>query len=261
VRIEAQTKGATTTITNAFGLEILAPTIGTNNYSLHPFGNILLENNQFIYQKNAASAVKNLISFSSGNNVQIGDTGGGYTAYYSSGGHYFNTNNGSADSFRWTILGPGNLKPYADATYSIGSQALRVLNARLSGTVSTGAVSWINGVEGGCIAVTNAVVDGALNTKITSASYNFVVADIGASVIVTAGTGWTVGTYPIVSVSANAATLEASPAAVGTTGGSLTVGRGRVLMVQGAAGVADTLRVCAKSSLNAYSWIPMAVIP
>jgi hypothetical protein len=30
--------------------------------------------------------------------------------------------------------------------------------------------------------------------------------------------------------------------------------RGRVVMVQGGAGVADTFRICAKDALNAYAW-------
>lgn len=50
---------------------------------------------------------------------------------------------------------------------------------------------------------------------ITSATHNFVAADVGNVVHVTAGTGWTVGWYQIVSCTGNAATLDR---AVGTDG-------------------------------------------
>jgi len=44
----------------------------------------------------------------------------------------------------------------------------------------------------------------------TSASYNFVAGDVGARVFIGAGTNWRVGWYTIVSVAANAATLNAT---------------------------------------------------
>ncbi len=61
-----------------------------------------------------------------------------------------------------------------------------------------------------------ACADGdAASPEITSATHNFVAADVGNTVHITAGTGWTVGWYEIVSVSANAATMDR---AVGTDG-------------------------------------------
>src|SRR5438105_2455552 len=59
-------------------------------------------------------------------------------------------------------------------------------------------------------------VDATTNTKITSATHNFVAADVGNLIQISAGTGYTTGFYEIVSVASNAATLDRSPAAVGT---------------------------------------------
>lgn len=86
---------------------------------------------------------------------------------------------------------------------------------------------------------TDLVVDGSLNTKVTSATHNFVAADVGCRLQITAGTGWTTGFYTVNSVAANAATLNASPAAVSTTGGSWTevgIDRGNQLAAQVAIG-------------------------
>jgi len=61
-----------------------------------------------------------------------------------------------------------------------------------------------------------ACADGnAASPEITSATHNFVAADVGNIVHITAGTGWTAGWYEIVSVAANAATMDR---AVGTDG-------------------------------------------
>lgn len=71
---------------------------------------------------------------------------------------------------------------------------------------------------------TNLVIDGALNTKVTSATHNFVAADVGNLIQVTAGTNFTVGFYQIVSVASNAATLDRAVGTVGATGGTFAVG-------------------------------------
>lgn len=67
-------------------------------------------------------------------------------------------------------------------------------------------------------------IDAVTNTKVTSASHNFVAADVGNLIRITAGTGYTTGFYQIVSVASNAATLDRSPGAVGITGGTYYVG-------------------------------------
>jgi hypothetical protein len=71
---------------------------------------------------------------------------------------------------------------------------------------------------------TNLAVDAVTNTVVSSATHNFVAADVGNVIQVTAGAGWTVGFYEILSVAANKATLDRSPAAAGTTGGTWAEG-------------------------------------
>lgn len=67
---------------------------------------------------------------------------------------------------------------------------------------------------------TDLVVDAVDNKKVTSATHNFVAADVDRFLTVTGGVGWTFGFYRVDSVASNAATLVSSPAPVGTTGGS-----------------------------------------
>ncbi len=66
---------------------------------------------------------------------------------------------------------------------------------------------------------TDLVVDGSDNTVVTSASYTFVSGDIGSRLNIGLTTGWTPGEYLITGVTAGAATLNMTPAAVSTTGG------------------------------------------
>ncbi len=73
---------------------------------------------------------------------------------------------------------------------------------------------------------TDLVVDATLNTKVTSATHNFVAADVGNLIQITAGAGWTTGFYQVLSVASNAATLDRSPAATSTTGGTWALGGG-----------------------------------
>lgn len=68
------------------------------------------------------------------------------------------------------------------------------------------------------------VIDGATNTKVTSASHNFVAADVGNCMRITAGAGFTTGIFEIVSVASNAATLDRSAGTLGSTGGTYFVG-------------------------------------
>jgi hypothetical protein len=58
---------------------------------------------------------------------------------------------------------------------------------------------------------------------VSSASHNFVAADVGNLIHITAGSGFTAGYYQIVSVSANQATLDRSPGTAGV-GGTYYVG-------------------------------------
>jgi hypothetical protein len=67
-------------------------------------------------------------------------------------------------------------------------------------------------------------VDSVTNTKVTSAAHSFVASDVGNLMQITAGAGFTTGFYQIVSVTSGAATLDRSPAAVSTAGGTYAVG-------------------------------------
>jgi len=71
---------------------------------------------------------------------------------------------------------------------------------------------------------TDLAVDATTNTKVTSSSHSFVAADVGNLINISAGASWTTGFYQIVSVSSGAATLDRSPAATSTTGGTYAVG-------------------------------------
>src|SRR6476661_4844198 len=71
---------------------------------------------------------------------------------------------------------------------------------------------------------TNLAIDAATNTKVTSATHNFVAADVGNLLQITAGAGFTTGFYQIVSVASNAATLDRSAGTLGSTGGTFAVG-------------------------------------
>src|SRR5262245_30698817 len=63
------------------------------------------------------------------------------------------------------------------------------------------------------------------NPTVTSASHNFVAADVGNILRITAGTNWTAGFYQIQSVAANAATLDrACGSAASLSAGSYVVG-------------------------------------
>lgn len=68
---------------------------------------------------------------------------------------------------------------------------------------------------------------------VTSASYNFVAGDVGAYVYIKSGTNWTPGWYPIASVAANAATLNAAVGAV-----ILTIGTSGLVTLNTVAGCA-----------------------
>ena len=74
---------------------------------------------------------------------------------------------------------------------------------------------------------TDLAVDAADNTKVTSAAEVFDSGDVGRWIQITAGSGFTTGYYQILAVDgSNIATLNASPAATSTTGGSFSIYRG-----------------------------------
>lgn len=71
---------------------------------------------------------------------------------------------------------------------------------------------------------TDLVIDGTTNTLVSSASHNFVAADVGNLIYISAGTGFTFGRFEIVSVASNKATLDRSAGTLSSTGGTYAVG-------------------------------------
>lgn len=67
---------------------------------------------------------------------------------------------------------------------------------------------------------TDIVIDGADNTKITSAALAFTSNDVGKTLEITGGTGFTVQSVTVVSVAAGVATMSAAMGTVGSTGGT-----------------------------------------
>lgn len=112
----------------------------------------------------------------------------------------------------------------ADNTSTVGVTDATA-DASLGADAPTGDTSALSlGVSNGGSFYTNASVvfptDGAATVAtssapiFTSASYNFVAADVGAYVYIKSGVNWTAGRYLIASVAANAATLTGACASV-----------------------------------------------
>jgi hypothetical protein len=75
------------------------------------------------------------------------------------------------------------------------------------------------------IAFTDLAVDATTNTLVTSSQVGFTTAHTNNTIRIPSGvTGFTAGVYQITAVSGGVATLDRSPAAVGTTGGSGRLG-------------------------------------
>ena len=72
--------------------------------------------------------------------------------------------------------------------------------------------------------VTDLAIDAVTNTKVTSATIGFDATSPGNTIIVSAGAGFTTGTYEILSVAAGVATLDRAVGTVGSTGGTAKLG-------------------------------------
>ncbi len=92
------------------------------------------------------------------------------------------------------------------------------LDASPAATTSTGGV-WVFGARG-----TNLAIDGANAKKVTSATYVFSAQDVGKALVVSAGTGFTVGSYTVVSISGSAAIVDVNVGTVGSTSGTWSMG-------------------------------------
>lgn len=67
---------------------------------------------------------------------------------------------------------------------------------------------------------TDLAIDGSDNTKVTSAARDFTDADVGKTLEVTGGTGFTTGVYTVESIVGVAAILDAAVGTTGSTGGT-----------------------------------------
>lgn len=74
------------------------------------------------------------------------------------------------------------------------------------------------------VTYTDLVIDGADNTKITSAATPFAAAHVGNIINITSGTGFTVQRVQVNSVAANVATCDKAVGTVGSTGGNGKLG-------------------------------------
>jgi hypothetical protein len=108
---------------------------------------------------------------------------------------------------------PGNTVFQDTTVLNIGSFSGGVVQAAYT---STGAN--VNA------AFTDLAVNSSNNLVVTSASYTFTSADVGSDFYISGGTGFSTGLYTVMGVSTGAATLDHSPAATSTTGGSFLIG-------------------------------------
>lgn len=72
--------------------------------------------------------------------------------------------------------------------------------------------------------VTDLAIDAVDNTKVTSATIGFDATSPGNTLIVSAGAGFTTGTFEILSVAAGVATLDRAVGTIGSTGGTAKLG-------------------------------------
>ncbi len=113
----------------------------------------------------------------------------------------------------------GQTSPPFQFMTAVSMAAAATLNLPLYGLRFQGGIKW----SATALSATDLVIDGTLNTKVTSASHNFTANDVGKTVAVSAGTGFTVGNYTIVSTASNAATLNSAVGTLGSTGGTYTL--------------------------------------
>jgi hypothetical protein len=110
-------------------------------------------------------------------------------------------------------------------------------------------------------AFSDLVIDGSLNTKVTSAYCPFVAGDVGKILVVTGGTGFTVGTYYIASVADGAATLSAAVGTVASIGGVARFAsnfRALLILVAGNVALTTIARPVTKQTMMS---VPAGVLP
>lgn len=105
------------------------------------------------------------------------------------------------------------------------------------------------------------VIDGSDNTKVTSTGYTFVATDVGKLLIVTGGTGFTVGVYYIASVAAGAATLSGAVGTVASTGGTGRFATDCRSLYIGGAGNVVLSTVARPTAYQTFTAVPVGILP
>jgi hypothetical protein len=90
-------------------------------------------------------------------------------------------------------------------------------------------------------------------TIVSSASHNFVAADVGNYIYIASGTGFTVAWYQIVSVAANNATVNVAPAAVSTSGATWAEGGSCTTLSAIASAIVSANKIYIKGSSGTLS--------
>lgn len=98
------------------------------------------------------------------------------------------------------------------------------------------------------------LVIGVTTTNVTSVSHVFATTDVGDCIFISAGTGFTVGRYVILSVNAGAAVLDRSAGTTGSVGGTWVEG-GALLTI----GNADSLKVASNIIFVQYNATPFGI--
>lgn len=111
----------------------------------------------------------------------------------------------------------------------------------------------LSGAHLGTCASGTDLVSNSSGTNLSSASLSFSSYDAGGYVHIDAVNGWNAGDYYINGSPGAHQLAPTDPPSVSMSGGSFTVNRGRMVLVQGASGIADTLWVCVQAATG-YAW-------
>jgi hypothetical protein len=191
---------------------------------------------------NTASGRDTLRSNTTGNNNAAFGRGAGYTANIANA----NTT-GSNNTWIGYQSGPGSPTQHNNSV-AIGYFAL--VDASNAGVLGTAGMKWsVGGVQ--APATTFHVEDTTASTGVTN-----VLVKAGAGQSTTDLQQWQAsgGTVLARVTSGGDIAFRIATFGAGTEAVCDATTRGQVVMVQGGAGVADTLRVCRKDAANAYAW-------
>jgi len=204
---------------------------------------------------------------SSGNTYPYGGNtlGGFYTVPYtftSRNDQYVNVltkvDGGSAPGF---LMGGGYFHHIGGLVYDDYSQRWKITNEISNSQAAVGhmvvsepagglTISPSASALGSCGAGSDLLAS-SNGVSLSSATIFFQNADAGGYIHIDPVNGWTGGDYYIASAWHSANISDAVPG--NSSGGSFTVNRGRMVLKQGAAGVADTMWVCAQTTAG-YAW-------